>query len=223
MKKPVKIGCLIFLVVGLALIIGQFIWKWKEGPTQAFAFLNTADVSRSVTFEQIGKEGTSEKIYTIDNKLANNQFSYDQVPPGNYQVTIWNDDKSELKTFDFQVILNDPDKTNHQPFRLDISLDKVYAVVNLNFLYEGETFASFMSKAAGTHQTKLQFEKFYDGRKPFYVADEYTTRTFVDIDDKIPSEVKYGELVYGLFAFPRSLPKDQIEAEIVAQIKSKIK
>ncbi|OJV52779.1 MAG: hypothetical protein BGO31_03190 [Bacteroidetes bacterium 43-16] len=223
MKKPVRIGCLLFLVLGLALILGQFLWKWKEGPTQAFTFLNTAAVSRSVTFEKIGKEGTLEKIYTIDNKLAHNQFSYNQVPPGNYQVTIWNDDKSELKTFDFQVILNDAEKTNHQPFRLDIALDKVYAVVHLNVLYEGEAFASFMSKAAGTHQTKLQFEKFYDGSKPFYVADEYTTRTFIDIDDKIPSKVKYGELVYGLFAFPKSLSKDQVEAEIIAQIKSKIK
>lgn len=223
MKKPFKIGCLIFLVIGLVLMIGQFIWNWKEGPTQTFALLNTAEITRSVTFEKKGKKEDSTGVYTIDNTLKKGNFEYVQVTPGKYTVSIWNADKSLYKSFDYPVILENPNKTNYQPFRLDIALDKVFTVVNLNFLYEGNAFSEFMSNAVGSKQTKLKFEKFYKGDEPFFIPDEYTGRTFVDLDDKIPSKVKYGEMVYGLFAFPRTLPKEQVEAEILTQIASKMK
>ncbi|RWW91779.1 hypothetical protein [Flavobacterium cerinum] len=223
MKKPFKIGCLVIFVIGLLLMIGQAIWVSKEGPTQAFTFLNSGGATRSVTFERIDKDGKPQDVYTINNVMKTDQFIHNQIPVGDYKVSVWNADKSLFKSFDFKVALQDPEKTNHYPFRLDVAMDKMYTIVNMNALYEGNSLAEFMSKAAGTKQSGIKFEKFYDGSVPFFVPEEYAARTFVDVDGKIPSKVKYGEMVYGLFAFPKSLPKDQVEAEIVSQIAEKIK
>lgn len=223
MKKTVKIGSLIFVIFVLIVVVGTVISKWKNGPTQSFTFLNSGYSNRSVTFERIEKEGKLEDSYMINNELNLNQYAYDQVPIGKYLVSVWNSDKTLFNSFEFDVVNKESEKDLHQPIRLDLAMDKMYTIVNLNALYEGESFAEFMSNAAGTKQSKIKFEKFYDGSLPFFVADEYASRTFVDIDDEIPSKVKYGEMVYGLFAFPKNLPKDQVEAEIYLQIGKKLK
>ncbi len=48
---------------------------------------------------------------------------------------------------------------------------------------------------------------------PPYIANNYI----------LPTNVKYGEVVYGLFAFEKSLPEDQIQDNLFNQISNKIK
>lgn len=224
MNKKFKIGCLALVIFAvLFFIVGIAIQRWNDAPSRSFAFLNTSDVTRSVTFERIEKDSSLADVYTIDSELKPNQEVFEQVPPGKYKISVWNQDKSLYQSVAFEVTLKDPKKWDYHVVRFDLAMDKIYAVVNLNALYEGKSFAEYMSNAAGTKREKLRIEKFYDGSAPFIVPETYTFRTFVDISDKIPAKVKYGEIVYGLFSFPKTLPEDEIETTLFSQIAEKIK
>lgn len=223
MKKFFKVGCLIFVVlVGLSLI-GLIIQKCHDAPTQSIALLNTSDVTRSVTFEQIEDDGKPADTYFINHEVKPNQTVIEKVPEGNYKVKVWNEDESLYDETDFKVTLKDSKKSDYRLYRFDLAMDKVYAIVNLNALYEGSFFADYMSNAVGTKREKLHIEKLYDGGTPFLVSENYTSRTFVDTDDKIPTKIKYGEVVYGLFSFLKTVPEDQTETALYEQIAKKIK
>jgi hypothetical protein len=223
LNKFFKTGCLVIVILGVIGIVGVAIERWHDAPTQSIAFLNTANVTRSVTFERIAADGKLASTYTIENDIKPNQMVIEKVPEGNYKVKVWNQDESLYKSTDFKVTLKGSKKSNFQLYRFDLAMDKVYAIVNLNALYEGNSIAKHMSNAVGTNRGKLQIEKLYDGGIPFFVQETYTLRTFVDTDDKIPTKVKYGEVVYGLFSFPKELPEDQMESVLFEQISKKMK
>lgn len=221
MNKFFKVGCLIIFILGMLGIVGVLLERWYNVPSQSIALLNTSEVVRSVTFERIEKNGKLADTYTINNDIKPNQTIIEKVPAGNYKVTVWNEDKSLFGSTVYKVQLKDPKKSDHQLYRFDISMDKIYAIVALNALYEGNSFASHMANAVGTKREKLKIEKLYDGSRFFFIPEAYTSRTFVDIDDKLPKNVKYGEMVYGLFAFSKTIPHDEFEAAIYAQILEK--
>lgn len=223
MNKFFKIGCLVVVGFVVIVMIGATIAKWYEDPTQSIAFLNSGSVARSVTFERIGADGKLSDTYTVDSTLEPNQTLIEKVTEGNYKVSVWNLDKNLYKSIEYKITLKNPKKSNYQLYRFDLAMDKIYTIVNLNALYEGNAFSDYMSKAVGTKRDQLRIEKFYDGGSLFIVPETYTDRTFVDIDDKIPTNVKYGEVVYGLFAFDKSLPEDQIQDNLFNQIGNKIK
>lgn len=223
MKKPVKIGCLFLFILGIIGVVAVAIERWHDGPIQSIAFLNTSDTIRSVTFERFENDSSLADTYTVDSEIKPGRTVIGKVPAGNYKVRVWNPDKSLYKSVDFKIVLKDPEKSNFQLYRFDLAMDKIYAVVNLNALYEGDSFADYMSNAVGTRRENLKIEKLYDGGRPFFVPETYTFRTFIDTDDKLPKEVKYGEMVYGLFAFPKTLPEDEIETELYMQISQKMK
>lgn len=223
MNKVFKIGCLVIVLLGIVCIVGVAVEKWNDAPTQSIAFLNSGNVGRSVTFERIGKDGKLSDKYTVDTTLEPNKTVIEKVPAGKYKISVWNLDKNLYKSTEYTITLKDPKKSNYQLYRFDIAMDKIYAIVNLNALYEGNSVADYMSKAAGTKNSKLRIEKFYDGGSLFFVPETYTFRTFVDTEDKIPAKVKYGEIVYGLFAFPKTESEDSIEENLLRQIMDKAK
>jgi len=223
MNKFFKIGCLVVVGFVAIIMIGASIGKWYEDPTQSIAFLNSGSVARSVTFERIGADGKLSDTYTVDSTLEPNQTLIEKVTEGNYKVSVWNLDKNLYKSIEYKITLKNPKESNYQLYRFDLAMDKIYTIVNLNALYEGNAFADYMSKAVGTKRDQLRIEKIYDGGSLFIVPETYTDRTFVDVDDKIPTNVKYGEVVYGLFAFEKSLPEDQIQDNLFNQIRNKIK
>ena len=223
MNKFFKIGCLVVVVFVVIVMIGATIAKWNDAPTQSIAFLNSSSVARSVTFERIGVNGKLSETYTVDTTIEPNQTLIEKVTEGNYKVSVWNLDKNLYKETEYKIVLKNPKESNYELYRFDLAMDKIYSVVNLNALYEGNSFTDYMSKAVGTKHDKLRIEKFYDGGSLFLVPETYTSRTFVDIDDKIPTKVKYGEVVYGLFAFEKSLPEDQIQENLFNQIVTRIK
>ncbi|MFC6095662.1 hypothetical protein ACFPVY_03305 [Flavobacterium qiangtangense] len=223
MNKFFKVGCLLILFLALLGIAGVFLANRHDGPTQSIAFLNTSDVTRSVTFEKIEKTGKLAATYTINRDIKPNQEIIEKVPAGNYKISIWNQDKSLFKSTDFKVILDDPKVSSYQLYRLDIATDKIYVIVNLNALYEGNSLANHMASAAGTKQERLKIEMLFDGGRPFQVPETYTSRTFIDINDDLPSEIKFGEMVYGLFEFSKTISKDKVEAAIYAKLLKKVK
>lgn len=223
MKKFIKIGCLIFFILVIIAIVGVSIEKWNNAPTQSIAFLNTSDVTRSITFERIEKNGKLADTYTVDSEIKPNRTLVEKVPAGNYKVSVWNQDKSLYKSTIFEIRLKDPSESNYQLYRFDLAMDKIYAIVNLNALYEGNWFATHMANAVGTKNEKLKIEKLYDGSQFFFIPETYTYRTFIDTDDKVPTKVKYGEMVYGLFQFSKTLPDDEIEEALYTQILEKVK
>lgn len=223
MKKGFKIGCLGIIVLAAIGIIGATLERWYNGPTQSIMFLNTGNSLKSVTFERIEKDGKLSDAYVINTDIKPNQILIEKIPAGNYNVKVWNQDESLYQSTDFKIVLKDPKKSDYQLYRLDLAMDKIYAIVNLNALYEGNSFAEHMSNAAGTNRDKLRIEKLYNGGVPFLVLETYTSRTFVDMEDKIPTKVKYGEIVYGLFAFPKTLPEDQVQATLFEQVFEKLK
>jgi len=223
MKKFIKVGCLIFFILVIIAIVGVSIEKWNNAPTQSIALLNTSDVTRSITFERIEKNGKLADTYTVDSEVRPNQTLVEKVPAGNYEVSVWNQDKSLYKSTDFEIKLKDPSESNYQLYRFDLAMDKIYAIVNLNALYEGNWFATHMANAVGTKNEKLKIEKLYDGGQFFFIPETYTYRTFIDTDDKVPTKVKYGEMVYGLFQFSKTLPDNEIEEALYMQILEKVK
>lgn len=136
---------------------------------------------------------------------------------------MWNQDKTLFKSTVFKIKLKDGEKSNYQPYRFDLAMDKIYAIVNLNALYEGNWFATHMANAVGPKLERLKIEKLYDGSRFFFIPETYTYRTFIDIDDKLPKKVKYGEVVYGLFEIPKTLPENKIQEAIYTQILEKVK
>lgn len=223
MNKYFKIGCLAIVVLFIIVIIGATVEKWNNAPTQSIAFLNSGAAARSVTFEKIEKDGKISDLYTVDTTVEPNKTVIEEVPEGNYRISVWNMDKNLYKSAECKITLADPKKSNYQLQRFDIAMDKIYAIVNLNALYEGDSFADHMSKAVGTSNNKLKIEKLYDGASLFFVPETYTFRTFIDTDDKLPAKVKYGEVVYGLFAFPKTTAEDQIQENLYKQIIHKTK
>lgn len=223
MNKFFKIGCLVFVLLFIIAVIGTTIIKWYDVPMQSVAFLNSTNEAKSVTFERIKEDGKLSDTYTINITVEPNKTVIGKVPEGNYKVSVWKSNNDLYKSIDYKVTLKNSQESNYQLYRFDLAMDKMYAVVNLNALYEGGSFADSMSKAVGTKNNNLRIEKFYNGDSFFFVAETYTSRTFVDMDDKIPTNAKYGEMVYGLFAFPKTLPHDQVKEHLFRQIMNKTK
>lgn len=223
MNKFFKIGCLLVVLLVCIAIVGVTIEKWTTAPTQSIAFLNSSEAAKSVTFERIGADGKLADTYTVDSTVEPNQTVIEKVPQGHYKISVWNLDKSLYKATESKITLKNPKESNDQLYRFDVAMDKIYTIVNLNALYEGNTFADYMSKAVGTKNNRLKIEKFYDGATLFFIPETFTFRTFIDLDDKIPTKVSYGEVVYGLFQFPKTLPEEQLQEALFKRIGAKLR
>ncbi|GAA5082583.1 hypothetical protein GCM10023210_00080 [Chryseobacterium ginsengisoli] len=223
MNKVFKIGCLIFVLLFIICVVGVTIEKWNNAPTQTIAFLNSSKEIKSVTLERIKENGQLSDTYTVNRTVEPNKTVIEKVPEGNYKVSVWKSDNNLYNSTEYKIKLKNPKESNYQLYRFDLAMDKIYAIVNLNALYEGNSFADYMSNAVGTQHKKLRIEKFYNGGSLFFVPETYTFRTFVDINDEIPTRVKYGEVVYGLYAFPKTLPGNQVQDNLFRQIIDKTK
>ncbi|GAA3645286.1 hypothetical protein [Flavivirga jejuensis] len=212
MKKVFKIGCggLLILFI-IAMVLGQ-IDENQKGPRQSFEVINTGTKNLLVTFELINKDGTPSKIYYIKEVVKPNEFVIKRIPEGKYEIITWNEDQSKLiKSTDFEFKLKKPEESDYSLYRFDAAMDKNFAVLFLNVLYEGNSFSEHMSKSVGNDANTIQAMAFYDGSKPFFVADKYTDRNFLDYNDNsLPDEISYGDRVYGLFPFENTLSKKDI-------------
>lgn len=223
MKKAYKIGC-----VGLVafFIIGFFLNKAVEthdGPRQSIKFLNSSSTTKSVTFEMRDKNGVVDTtIYYVDEFVKPNESVIKRIPEGDYVIKVWNADNSLHNKTDFVCKLPVPGESCYDLYRFDLAMDKVYIVACLNYVYEGGDFATHMSNAMGTQYNDLKIEKGYNGKSPFMVSENYTGRTFVDLEDALPSSKKYGQIVYGLFDIPENLEGDEALAKLNEKIAAKL-
>lgn len=223
MKKFFKIGCLAFIaLIAIAYVI-YYIQNGSTGPTQAIKFMNTGTELRSVTFEQIMTDGKLEKIYTIDSKIKPDESLIQQVPTGNYKISVWDSNDSLVKSSEYQLKLPKPDESNYELMRFDLAVDKNFVLVNMNSMYGGNAIAEHMSKAMGTKSYGIRIAKIYDGQLPFLLDENYTIRTIIDLEEDFPDRIKYGNVVYGLFAIPKELPKEQFQQALMEQIVKKTK
>lgn len=218
MKRFLKIGCIGIAVFVVVIMIVASIWESNAPATQSIAFLNTGNAMRSVTFERVKADGQLADTYAITNELKPDETVIERVTEGIYKIKVWDASETLVGSADFEVKLKNPEESDYQLYRFDLAMDKVFAVVNLNSMYEGNAFAEHMAKAVGTQRDYLKVEKLYDGRAPFLVPENFTSRTFVDLSDAIPSSVKYGQVVYGLFALPKTLREDQLQTTLLSQI-----
>lgn len=221
MKKIFKIGC--GAIIGLfAIAYAIYYYNYGSGgPTQAVKFMNTGTELRSVTFEQIMPDGKLEKIYTIDSKIKPNESLIQQVPAGNYKISVWDTNDSLVKASEYKLELPKADESNYELMRFDLAVDKLLVLVNMNSLYGGNAIADHMSKAMGTKSDGIKIAKVYDGELPFLIEEMYTIRTIIDLEEDFPDRIKYGNVVYGLFAIPKALPKDQLQNALIKEIAKK--
>ncbi|WP_300485992.1 hypothetical protein [Flavobacterium sp.] len=223
MKKIFKIGCVAFIaLIAIAYAI-YYIQNGPTGPTQSIKFMNTGTELRSVTFEQIMPDGKLEKIYTIDQKIKPGESLIKQVPAGNYKVSVWDTNDSLVKASDYKLVLPNPDESNYELMRFDLAVDKLFVLVNMNSLYEGNAIAEHMANAAGTKSNGIRIAKVYEGDLPFLIEEAYTIRTIIDLEEDFPSSKKYGNVIYGLFAIPKDLPKEQLQRALMEEIVKKTK
>ncbi|MFP9097602.1 hypothetical protein ACLI09_00985 [Flavobacterium sp. RHBU_24] len=223
MKKAYKIGCIGLIAF---FVIGFFLSKAVEthdGPRQSIKFLNTSKTTKSVTFEMRDKNGTIDTTtYYVDEFIKPGESLIERIPEGNYVIKVWNADNSLHDKTDFVCKLPVPGENCYDLYRFDLAMDKLYVITCLNYVYEGGDFATHMSNAMGTHYDNLKLEKGYSGKAPFMVSENYTGRTFVDVEDKLPSSKKYGQIVYGLFYIPDTLDSDQALARLNEKIEAKL-
>lgn len=221
MKKFFKIGC--GAIIGLfAIAYAIYYYNYGSGgPTQAVKFMNTGTELRSVTFEQIMPDGKLEKIYTIDSKIKPDESLIQQVPPGNYKISVWDTNDSLVKASEYKLVLPKPDESNYELMRFDLAVDKLFVLVNMNSMYEGNAIAEHMSNAMGTKSNAIRIAKVYEGDLPFLIEEAYTIRTIIDLEEDFPDRKKYGNVIYGLFAIPKALPKDQLQSALFEEIAKK--
>ncbi|MBO6515604.1 MAG: hypothetical protein JJ975_03545 [Bacteroidia bacterium] len=216
-----KLGKIILIVVGLfivaAIVMGRMAEK-ADGPRQSFQFLNTSEAVKSVTFEMINDDGTMSNTWYANEEVGPGDDVIKRLPPGNYLIKVWDDQESLYDTCWFAFQLPDAEKSNHHLMRFDLAMNKTFAVAYLNAVYSGNSFAEHMSEAVGTNAETLRLEETYDGTLPFMVEDKYTRRTWVGLGEKLPGKIKYGEVVYGLFAFPGDTPPDQLSKALYDEV-----
>ncbi len=223
MKKVVKIGCIGLAVLFAIVIAITVIVEKQDGPRQSIKFLNTSNTTKSVTFEMRDKNGVIDTTtYYVDKFIKPGESTIERIPEGNYVIKVWNADNSLHDKTDFVCKLPVPGENCYDLYRFDLAMDKMYVVSCLNYVYEGGDFATHMSNAMGTHYEKLKLEKGYSGKAPFMVSENYTGRTFVDVEDKLPSSKKYGQIVYGLFDIPNNLDSNAAMARLNEKIEAKL-
>ncbi|TSE02545.1 hypothetical protein [Aquimarina algiphila] len=223
MRKGLKIGCFSISILLLVAIILGIIADKSDGPRQSFYFLNTSDATKSVTFEWIEKDGELSKTWYVDEVVKPNESIIKRIPEGHYRIQVWDQNDTIYKETKFKFALKNPDESNYELYRFDLAMDKDFVLVNLNALYSGGSFAEHMSNAVGTNFNQLKIEQVYKDNIPFLISNQYTDRTFIDIDDDLPSKVKYGEIVYGLFYLPSNLKDSLFSSLLYEKVISKTK
>jgi len=192
----------------LLLLLSFFFTACSSGkPTQTIQVVNTGPQKRSLTMQLYTAAGAPSDEYVVNEALESLKQSFVQVGEGQYLISVWDENDKLVKEFDKISIKLSSGKSSYTPIIVDTALDKNFALVNLNFLYEGGAFAEHMSTAVGTNSESLEMVKFYQGSAPFFVPGEYrTSTTFVDIfADKLPKETVYGDTVYGLIPVPSTI------------------
>ncbi len=222
MNKIVKIGGIVLGVLFLAAAIMGTIAEKSDGPRQSFKFINTSNAVKSVTFEMIEENDSLSGTWYVNEEIQPNSSIIKRIPEGRYKIEVWDDKELLYQETEFSFQLKDPTQSDFQLYRFDLAMDKKFALVYLNAVYSGNALAEEMSKAIGTNSTSLQVKKIYDGQHPFLVSEQYTGRTFIDLEDGLPSSVKYGEVVYGLFHLDNTLTESELYQQIPAQVNKKL-
>ncbi|MFK7818649.1 MAG: hypothetical protein AB8G99_08015 [Planctomycetaceae bacterium] len=213
------LGGFIALTLAGGVVIG-LVAGAADGPRQSFKLINTGDEKRSVTFEGIDADGTLSDTWFIDEEVPPGGSVIERIPEGKYRITVWGEDGNSVSTTDFEFSLPVEGESNYQLYRFDVAIDKVFVVMNLNALYEGNSFAEHMSEAVGTNSSQLSVEAEYAGGQPFLVPQKFADRTFVDLKETVPRKVKYGEVVYRLMCYPKELDQNEVPAFLQSQLAS---
>lgn len=166
MKKILKIaGIIIEILVVLAIVLG-IITERVDGPRQSFAFVNSSDEKKAVTFEKILDDGSYEDGYYTNTTIEPGITAIDRLPPGNYRITVW-DTQDEFYGEVGKYHFNLPDtKSSYDLIHFNPALDKKWAVVTLNHMYQGNALSESLSSAMGTNRTSKQ-APFIQVRSPF--------------------------------------------------------
>ena len=222
MTKFFKILGIVFCGLIVLSLVFSTIDERQNGPRQSFEFLNTSCCTKSVTFEGFNDNDQLSNTWSINDSIKASDILINRIKPNKYKVTVWTDQGALHNEMVFKFDLENPNESSYELYRFDLAMDKHFAIVNLNAIYSGGSFAEIMSETVGTNQSSINIVEIYDGSVPFLVSEEYTNRTFVDLKDKLPSEVRYGEVVYGLFYYPSSLSENQAHDYVLKQVYDKL-
>lgn len=200
MKTIIKIGIgfIVFLILG-GIILGA-IANEQDGARQHFRLFNTSKDQKSVTFEMIYENGTPSNVWAINEIINPGNTVNKTLLPGTYLVKIWNHEDVLEGKFNFSFSLPNPEESNYNYYRFDLAMDKDFRILDMAAAYSGNSLANTMSKAVGTHQDNVLVLETYKGNMPFLIPESYTNRTFVDVYEDMPNQIKYGELIYKLEA-----------------------
>ncbi|HPW50770.1 MAG TPA: hypothetical protein PK419_12470 [Spirochaetota bacterium] len=194
-------------------------------PTQTIQIINTGTDKCSLTLEAYTAEGVLSDKYAVDETIEPQKAVFTQVYEGIYLISVWAADGKLIRKFDKISIKLSEGKSIYTPIVIDTALDKNFALVNLNYLYSGGSFAENMSKSLGTHSDDLKILHYYSGSSPFFVPEKYRSDlTFVDVfTEKLPEETVYGNIVYGLIPVPAKITKkNDVTAYIENYLEKKI-
>lgn len=198
MKTVVKIILIFLGLLFLGGVILGSIANQQDGNRQSFCLLNTSNESKSTTFEAINKNGEQSNEWSIDEKINPGEQKITQILPGKYLVKVWNKEDKLENEFEFEFSLDNPNESNYNLYRFDLAMDKNFALVNMNALYEGNSLSNTLASALGSNQEQLYYEAQYKGNQPFIIPDVYNKYTFIDLGEELPSRKKIGETIYQL-------------------------
>lgn len=199
MKKALKIIGIVFVILIIASAILGTIADKHDGPRQSFLLVNTSETTKSVTFDLINENDTAKEGRYLNETVLANESVIKRIPEGKYTISVWDEDDYLYDETEFEFKLKNSEESDYSLYRFDLAMDKNFFVLNLNALYSGNDFAEHMSNAVGTNNSQIEITKSYKSNIPFLIPDQYTGKTFIDLNEDLPTNIKYGESVYGLF------------------------
>ncbi|HEY1405339.1 MAG TPA: hypothetical protein VF857_01895 [Spirochaetota bacterium] len=220
--KKILIGISVF--IGLLIILSLVVSsceKKKYGPEQSFALINTGTSSVSVTFQAKNPDGTYQKTYLKDVPVKPNETVYEEMHKNVYLISTWDSNGKLIREIPDVIVSFRDDKDIFEPIWIDAQGKSNFAMVNLNFLYKGNSsLADHLAKSFKTDGSGKILLRVYKGERPFMIDKVFNGRTIVYPGSKIPKEVGWGETVYGFIPFPSDAHGDDLRRELQEGIQS---
>lgn len=218
MKKFLKIFGIVFLVLIVLSIFTRILSDNSEIPRQSIYFTNTSTEKLSVTFEGINEDNPSDDYRLLDEIIKPNSIVIEKVRPGRYQIQV-RDSEGKLKgESETKFSIPRSKKAGHHLMYFDLAMDKDFYVLNLSAVFSGNLLAEHKADNDAAPQDRLIIEEKYDGASTFTVPERITKRTWVNLGDNIPTTVKHGEVVYGLYAIPKEINEKEVYKSLVESV-----
>jgi hypothetical protein len=180
------------------------------GQQVAVLLINSTSEVRKVTFEKRKQNGELETPFYLEIIIDPKSKVKTIIDAATYKIKTWDEEgrfSGHVKDYGFE--LHD-DASYEHPYYLDVSLDKKYAVTDLDFIYKDTSQIDF---------SDFDVFKIYDGKVPFEIARAVRYNDIIFLEDHIPHQMNEHKKLYCLYPVPSKLNTVKIHLYLEEQIR----